>query len=418
MRAMYLGLLLAGVVAGAATAAESWLQFRGPGGQGVTSERGLPTHWSATDNIAWKTELPGPGTSSPILVGERIYLTAFSGFGVPGQEGSRDELVRHLVCLDRQDGKLLWKNEVPARLPEQERIRDDHGYASSTPVSDGERIYCFFGKSGVFAFDLAGKQQWQADVGDGLDRWGSAASLVLFENLLLVNASVESSSLVALDKQSGKEVWRARGIEQSWNTPVLGKTADGQTELLLAVGGKVLGFDPQTGKQLSSCETGNDWYMVPTTVVEEGVSYWIGGRSGGALAVRLGGRGEVTGSHRVWLGKNNSNVPSPLVHEGHMYWASDKSGLVYCVEAATGKTVYEQRLPRADQFYASPILGDGKIYYVARNGRTFVVAAAPEFELLATNELPDRSIFNACPVAADGRLLLRSDKFLYCIDEP
>jgi outer membrane protein assembly factor BamB len=184
--------------------------------------------------------------------------------------------------------------------------------------------------------------------------------------------------------------------------------------------GQVLGIDPKTGSQLWSCETRIPWYMVPSTVVEDGVSYWIGGRSGAAFAVKLGGKGDVSDSHRVWTGTTNSNVPSPLVHEGHMYWASDNQGIVYCAEAASGKIVYQERLPRADQFYASPILADGKIYYLTRSGKTFVVAASPNFKLLATNDLrsgDERGMFNACPVAADGRLLIRSDKYLYCIDE-
>jgi outer membrane protein assembly factor BamB len=408
------------VVASPLIAAESWLQFRGPGGQGITTEKGLPTSWSATENVAWKTPLPGPGTSSPILVGDKIYLTAYSGFNVPGQSGDMENLKRHLVCLDRKSGKLLWKNDIAAKLPEQEEIRDNHGYASSTPASDGQRIYCFFGKSGVYAFDLTGKQLWQADVGSTLHGWGSAASPVLHENLVLVNASVESSSLVALDKTSGKEVWRARGIRDSWNTPVVAKTADGKTELLVAVMGKVLGLDPKSGRELWSCETNIPWYMVPSTVVEDDVSFWIGGRSGSSFAVRLGGKGDVSDSHRVWTGTTNSNVPSPLVYQGHMYWASDNQGIVYCAEAETGKIVYQERLPRADQFYASPLLGDGKIYYLTRSGRTFVVAASPQFKLLATSDLrsdDERGMFNAAPIAADGRLLLRSDKYLYCIDE-
>jgi outer membrane protein assembly factor BamB len=243
---------------------------------------------------------------------------------------------------------------------------------------------------------------------------------VLHETLVLVNASVESSSLVALDKTSGKEVWRARGIRDSWNTPVVAKTADGKTELLVAVMGKVLGLDPTSGRELWSCETNIPWYMVPSTVVEDDVSFWIGGRSGSSFAVRLGGKGDVSDSHRVWTGTTNSNVPSPLVYQGHMYWASDNQGIVYCAEAETGKIVYQERLPRADQFYASPLLGDGKIYYLTRSGRTFVVAASPQFKLLATSDLrsdDERGMFNAAPIAADGRLLLRSDKYLYCIDE-
>jgi outer membrane protein assembly factor BamB len=419
---MRLGVVTLLVLFGAQTAvaAESWMQFRGPGGQGVSAETGLPTSWSSTSNIAWKTELPGAGTSSPILVGDKIYLTAYSGYNVPGESGDMGDLKRHLVCLERKSGKLLWTKDIAAKLPEQDRIRDEHGYASSTPVSDGKQIYCFFGKSGVFAFDLAGKQLWQADVGSGLNGWGSAASPVLFDDLVIVNASVESESLVALHKNSGKEAWRVRRINESWNTPVLGKTKDGKTELLLAKMGQVLGLDPKTGEQLWSCETKIPWYMVPSTVVEGGVSYWIGGRSGAAFAVRLGGRGDVSSTHRVWTGTTNSNVPSPLVHQGHMYWVSDSQGIMYCADAATGDIVYQERLPRANTLYSSPILADGKIYIVDRSGKTFVVAASPEFQLLGTNDLrsdDERSIFHAAPVVADGRLLIRSNKYLYCLDE-
>ncbi|MCI0361666.1 MAG: PQQ-like beta-propeller repeat protein [Planctomycetaceae bacterium] len=428
MRIVLLGLVLIFAVAGWLRAAESWMQFRGPGGQGVSAEKSLPTTWSATQNIAWKTPLPGPGTSSPILVGDKIYLTCYSGYNVPGQPGDMNDLKRHLVCLNRANGQLLWKNDVAASLPEQDRIRDDHGYASSTPASDGQAIYCFFGKSGAYAFDLAGKQKWHADLGDEIHDWGSAASPVLFENLLIVNASVESGTLYALEKATGKEVWQVEDVRESWNTPVLAKTAGGKTELLVAEMGQVLGIDPKTGTQLWSCETRIPWYMVPSTVVDGGVSYWIGGRSGAAFAIRLGGRGDVSDSHRVWTGTTNSNVPSPLVHGGHMYWANDNQGIVYCADSATGKIVYQERLPRADQVYASPILADGKIYYLTRSGKTFVVAASPEFKLLATNDLrsasggglrsgDERGMFNACPVVADGRLLIRSDKYLYCIDE-
>ena len=217
---------------------QDWSQFRGPA-QGVSAEKSLPASWSATEHVVWKTALPGPGTSSPILVGDKIFLTAYSGFNVPGEPGDMNALKRHLVCLDRKSGKLLWKKDVEAKLPEQPKIRDEHGYASSTPASDGKRIYCFFGKSGAKAFDLTGKELWTADVGDALHGWGSAASPVLYENTVLINASVESQSLVALDVATGKEVWRARGIKESWNTPVLAKT-----ELLLAIQGKILGLDP------------------------------------------------------------------------------------------------------------------------------------------------------------------------------
>jgi len=170
---------------------QDWSQFRGPT-QGVSAEKTLPTTWSATQNVVWKTALPGPGTSSPILVGDKIYLTAYSGFNVPGTPGDMNALKRHLVCLERKSGKLLWTKDVAAKLPEQEKIRDEHGYASSTPASDGKRIYCFFGKSGAKAFDLTGKELWTADVGDTLHGWGSAASPLLYENTVIINASVDS----------------------------------------------------------------------------------------------------------------------------------------------------------------------------------------------------------------------------------
>lgn len=399
-----------------ATAAD-WPQFRGSQGQGVSNEKGLPTTWSGAENVAWKVELPGAGTSSPIFVGDRIYLTAYSGFKVPGQGGgSMEGLKRHVLSLNRRDGKLLWNADIPSKLPEQETIRDDHGYASSTPVSDGELIYAFFGKAGVFALDLAGKIVWQADVGEGLNGWGSAASPILVGDHLIVNASVESQSLYALNKRTGKEVWRARGIKESWNTPIVVNPAEGKPELVVAIMGDVLGFDPATGEQLWNCKTDIAWYMVPSLVAEKDVVYCIGGRTGGGLAVRVGGRGDVTDTHRVWVGKKGSNVSSPCLHDGHLYWAHEQLGIVYCAELATGKIVYEERLPRAGQFYASPVLADGKIYYLTRSGKTFVVAAQPKFELLATNDFGERSTFNACPVVADGRLFVRSDKTLYCLD--
>jgi outer membrane protein assembly factor BamB len=406
------------LLASAPLAAADWPQFRGPDGQGVAADKQMPTQWSAERNVAWKIELPGAGTSSPIVVGDRMYLTCYSGYNVPGDDaGSMEKLVRHVIALNRQSGKLLWKTDHAAKLPEQDRIRDGHGYASSTLASDGERLYAFFGKSGVLALDLAGKTQWQADVGSGLNGWGSAASPVLHGNLVIINASVESDSVVALDKRTGREVWRAGGIKESWNTPILVQTPAGKTELVLAIQGKVLGLDPASGEQLWSCDTDIPWYMVPSLVAHEGVVYCIGGRGGGgALAVRTGGSGDVTDSHRLWHSNKGSNVSSPIYHQGHLYWAHESQGILYCADAKTGKVLYEERLSRPDQFYSSPVLADGKIYYVGRGGRTFVVAAQPKYELLANNEPLERSTFNACPIVADGRLLLRSDKALWCID--
>lgn len=397
--------------------AQDWSQFRGPGGLGVSPAKGLPLTWSAKENVVWKAELPGAGTSSPISVGSRVFLTCYSGYNVPRQpRGDMDKLKLHVVCLDRDSGKITWNKEVAPKLPEQATIRDEHGYATSTPVADGEQVYVFFGKSGVFAFDFTGKQLWQADVGSGLSGWGSAPSPVLHGDLVIVNASVESESLVALDKKTGKEKWRAKGIKESWNTPLIVTSKDGKTELVVAIFGKILAFDPATGEQLWNCDTDIGWYMVPSMVAHDGIVYCIGGRSGGSLAVRTGGKGDVTKTHRLWTGKKGSNVSSPVFHDGHIYWMHDNLGIAYCAEAKSGKIVYEERVEGGvGQVYASPVLADGKLYYVSRFSRTFVVAASPKYERLAVNDLGDASTFNASPAIAGNRLYLRSDRFLYCV---
>src|SRR5687767_5297954 len=180
-----------------------WPQFRGPGGQGVSSDVGLPVTFGEDEGVVWKVALPGPGTSSPVIVGPRVFITCYSGYNVPGEEGEQADLKLHLLCLNRGDGKELWRRDVKPKLPEQAKIREGHGYASSTPAADSERVYAFFGKSGVHAFDHSGKPLWQADVASELNGWGSAASPVLVGELLIVNASVESESVVALNRKRG-----------------------------------------------------------------------------------------------------------------------------------------------------------------------------------------------------------------------
>jgi len=428
---LLLSLSLAGWARGQATKGESksragtpkarqvddWPQFRGPGGLGTSDAKGLPLTWGPDQNVVWKQELSGPGSSSPIVAGERVFVTYYSGYGLRGQAaGDTNRLERRVVCFSLTNGKLLWQKAVPANLPESPTVRE-HGYAASTPASDGERLYVFFGKSGVFAFDLDGRQLWQADVGTQVHGWGSAASPVLYQDLVIINACVESESLIALNKRTGKEVWRTPGIKESWSTPQLVAVAGGKTELVVAIQGKLLGFDPESGQGLWSAATDIAWYMAPSLVARDGVVYCIGGRSGGGLAVRAGGRGDVTQSHRLWTGKKGSNVSSPVLHDGHLYWMHDNLGIAYCAEANTGKIVYEERLAGTGQVYASPVLANGKLYYVSRHSGTYVLAAKRRFEQLAHNDLDDRSIFDASPAVAGNRLLLRSDQFLYCIGQ-
>ena len=407
--------LLAGSAVAKATATE-WSRFRGPDGAGTAAGAKLPLTWNLNEHITWKTPLPGAGASSPIVSGDHIYLTAYTGYGVPGEAGDLSQLQRHLLALSRTDGKILWDKSIAAPLPEEQRIRD-HGYAASTPAADAAGVVVFFGKSGVVAFDHQGQQQWQSNVGQKTNGWGSSASPVFSQDLVIINASVESDSLVALNRKTGDEVWRAGGIKEAWNTPIL-VTANGRTEVVVATQGKILAFDSATGKPLWSCNTDITWYMAPSMVSHEGVIYAIGGRSGiTALAVRAGGSGDVTSSHRLWTIKEGSNVSSPVFVNGHLYFVSDSQGIAYCVEGATGKVVYEKRFERAGQFYASALLGSGRIYYLTRDGKTFVVDAQPEFKQLAKNDLSDRGVFDASPAVNGNQLLIRSDKFLYCVEE-
>lgn len=397
---------------------DDWPQFRGPQGQGISSARNLPVVWNKDKNLLWKAELPGAGSSSPIVVGGRVFVTCYSGYGVPGQQGGDiNQLRRHLICFDARSGNIRWRKDIPARLPESPSVRE-HGYAASTPACDGQRVYVFFGKSGVFAFDLDGKHLWTADVGDRHHGWGSAASPVVHRDLVLVNACVESETLLALDKRTGRVVWRVPGIKESWNTPLVTTDGQGKAELVVAIAGRLLAFDPESGTPLWHCDTDIKWYMVPSPVAEEGVVYSLGGRSGVAgLAVRTGGRGDVTRTRRLWTSNKGSNVSSPVVYRGHLFWVHESLGIAYCAEAKTGRILYEERLPGAGQLYASAVLADGKLYYVSRTGRTFVVKAGQQCELLAVNDLSDRSTFDASPAVSGNRIYVRSYRYLYCIGE-
>jgi outer membrane protein assembly factor BamB len=391
-----------------------WTQFRGPGGSGISAETGLPTTWSSKENIVWRTKLPGPGTSSPIVVGKRLYLTCYSGYGLEPGKGEMDNLMRHLVCIDRAKGEILWTKDFKPTLPESKYgpggNESQHGYSSSTPASDGKRLYVFFGKSGVYCLDLDGKEIWHTDVGTGTHGWGSSNSPVLYKDVVIVNAFIESGSLVALDKNTGKEAWRAKGIREAWNTPVLVDVREGGTELVLNESSAVIGFDPATGKELWRV-TGFGGYVCPSVVAHDGVVYVVRGE---ALAIKAGGRGDVTESNVLWRAKGFSSlVSSPVYHDGLLYWPGNGA---QCLDAATGKEVYRGKLSQGGSFYASPVVADGKIYFVTRSGGTYVLAAGKTFKELAHNKFEDdNSRTNASPIVSDSSLLLRTDQYLVSI---
>ena len=394
-----------------ALGAQDWPQFRGPGGLGISPAKNLPLTWSETKNVAWKTALPGYGSSSPIALNGKLYVTCYSEYGIEKNQGTMDDLTLHLISLDGKTGKILWDKQIEPTLPESKAVRD-HGYAAATPITDGKHLYVFFGKSGVFKFDLDGKQIWRTSVGTKTHSWGSGTSPVLVENMVIVNASVESGSLVALDKETGQELWRAEGMNRSWNTPHLVKTDDGKNELAVTVKNWILAFDPKTGKELWRCAAIPD-YICPSIVSHDGILYALGGRTSKTVAVRSGGRGDVTGTHKLWQADVGANVCSPVVHEGHLYWVSDRTQAAYCLSLADGSVKYSERLRM--QPYASALLADGRLYVVTRNDGTLVLAAQPQFKQLAHNKLDDRSTFNASAIVCNGTLILRSDENLYAI---
>jgi len=400
-----------------------WSRFRGPNGSAVSDAQGVPTTWSDTANVAWKTELPGPGSSSPIIVGDRVFVTCYSGYGISrNKPGELKDLQRHLVCVSLKDGKILWDKSVASKSPEDRfsGFLQDHGYATSTPASDGERVFVFFGKSGVLAFDLEGKELWQTPVGTGsaFNNWGSGSSPILYRDTVIVNAAAESKSLIALDKKTGKEAWRsdADSIHGSWATPVLVEAPNGKTELVLNAPFEMWGFDPDNGDFLWFAEGVQDSTICGSLVARDGIVYAIGGRSGSAVAVKAGGRDDVSKSHVVWKKSLRSYVPSPVLAGDHILSVNNDGGILTGLSTKTGEQTFQQRLSNAGSVYASPIVIDGKIYVVTRRSGTFVVGiSGSRANVLAENTFADETDFNASPAVADGRLLLRSNHALYCV---
>ncbi|QGQ22814.1 PQQ-binding-like beta-propeller repeat protein [Gimesia benthica] len=399
--------------------AADWSQFRGPSGNGVSESTGLPTEWSAEKNILWKTKLPGHGSSSPVLFGDQIFLTAYTDYGLTAEDdGNPADLRLHVISINREDGKIMWDQSV-APLNQVQKITKrivDHGYASGTPACDETGVYAFFGTSGVVAYDLKGNLKWQADVGNKTAGFGSASSPILYKDFVIINASIESETVYALEKATGKVAWKAENIVRAWTTPSIVDVPGGKQELVVNQKNQILGFDPDTGKQLWTCEGIQD-YVVPVVVQNEGILYCLGGRSNRSIAVRPGGRGDVTKTHKLWEVNVGANVTSPVFHEGHLYWASDR-GIAFCLNAKNGEVVYKNRLPTKSRLYASIVLADDKLYVTTRDNGVVVLKAVPEYVELARNEIKsDEDLFNASPAVSEGSIYLRTNGYLYRIAE-
>lgn len=402
------------------THATDWPSFRGPTGDGVTPDTTIPLTWSEKENLVWRTDLPGPGSSSPIVSGDRVFLTCYSGYGTDIKDpGDISKLTRHAICLSRRDGKILWQQEIKSEHPNKPytgQYITMHGYASSSPVTDGAGVFFFFANEGVHAFTVDGRKVWDVNVGEKAHDWGVGSSPILYGDLVIINAAHESNQLIALERRTGKEVWSVKDFPASWNTPTLIKSAEGREELILNASGKLRAFDPKTGKELWFCQSIKAAELCPSIVAHDGVIYVLGHPGGKSQAVRAGGSGDVTATHILWQAEKGSNVGSPVYHNGHLYFVNDSRGNALCLDAKTGSVVYENRMSQSrDRWYASPILSGDRIYYVSRTSGTIVLAAKPEFEILATNVIAnDSNVFNGSPAVADGQIFLRSDKYAYC----
>ena len=416
-----------------------WTRFLGTGGRATVERVNVPLEWNAKTNIQWKTALPGPGSSSPIVVGDRVFLTCYTGYGVKPvvdikksdkTAGDINKLTRHLLCIDRKSGDIVWRKSIDNKSVKNEDPFKGyityHGYATNTPISDGKWVFAFFGKAGLIAFDLEGNEKWRRTFEGKPNkmRWGSAASPIFHGNNLIVNAIDECGKILSIDKTSGDIKWEFDAeTRMAYSTPAL-IVANKKTELIVAAPNRVYGVDPETGKKNWFAKTTLDNEVNASIIVDGETAYIYGGYQGvGSLAVRAGGSGDVTDSHVLWTSRDTSYVSTPILKDNHLYWIN-KSGIAFCVDAKSGKQKYRKRVPgfssaRGVKMFASMVLlGDNIVSVSRKNGTTIWKANKNEFELVRQNVIEsDESSFNGTPTIVNNQLFLRSNKYLYCISE-
>jgi outer membrane protein assembly factor BamB len=384
--------------------AKYWSRWRGPSGQGLVTGSGYPDRWSATENVLWKKAVPGSGNSSPVVWGDRIFLTtAYDG-------GTR----LSVLAFQRSTGSQVWESFAPGGRGEFTHRKN--GHASATPVTDGERIYVSFGSRGLVAFDMAGKQLWHQDLGPIDNYWGTAGSPLLYKDRVILYQDGRSSSFVAaFDARTGKQVWRTnRDASVGWGTPIAIRAGD-HDEIIVHSQNRVQAYNPDTGREIWRCN-GSLFEVIPTPVVGYGMLFCSSGRAGPTLAIRPGGQGDVTNTHLVWSSPRGSPfVPSPILYGEHLYMVNDMASVVTSFEAATGKTMWQGRLGVAQRegFSASPVAFDGKVFFTNDDGETFVLRAGAKFELLHVNSMGERTL--ASPALVDGRWYIRTERNLVAI---
>ncbi len=418
---------------------ENWAQFRGPGARGVSDSDGLPVHWSSSENVLWKRNLEGRGWSSPIVWGERVFLTTVinegeteppkKGLYFGGNRPAIPQTVHRWVvsCHDLKTGDLLWE-KVAHEGPPTSPIHVKSSYASETPVTDGERVYAYFGNVGIFCYDMQGKDVWSKKLPTVKMRygWGTAASPVLHgDRLYIVNDNDDASWLAAYDKRTGTEVWKIERNEKSnWATPYIWEN-ELRTEIVTPGTGKVrsYGLDGELLYEFGGMSS----ITIATPYANDGLLYVSSGyvldKKKPLFAIRPGAKGDIslakeetTNDYVAWCQKQAGPYnPSTILYQGLVYVLLDR-GMLTCYDALTGEPVYgRKRLPRGQGFTSSPWAYGGRVYCLNEDGVTFVVKAGPEFELLHTNHLDVDDMCMATPALAGDKLLIRTSSRLYCL---
>ncbi|MSR31078.1 MAG: serine/threonine protein kinase [Gemmataceae bacterium] len=395
--------------------AEDWPAWRGPTGEGISKETNLPSRWSRDENIRFRTAIPGRGHSSPIIHGDRILLTTCS-------EGKNE---RRLLCLDRVSGKILWDKLVLSSPLEKKH--SENSFSSATPATDGKSIWLTFmdfPEVRLYSFDMEGKKQWEKNPGKLLSRHGFCSSPVLHKNLVILNCDQDADGfLVAVDKATGKEIWRVDrpNKTRSYCTPVLIRDPKDPsiTQLVLSGSKCVTGYDASNGKLLWIIDGPTEQYVASLVFEKNLLFLTTGFPEYHLMGIDPRGRGNVTKTHVAWHiphkengPKGASYVPSPLAHDGHFFVVSDV-GYLGCVESLTGKRLWLEKLGR--KHHASPVYGDGKFYIPDDEGVTWVIRAGNKFEVLAKNPLGEMCY--ASPAISQGEIFMRTWDALYCISE-
>jgi outer membrane protein assembly factor BamB len=399
-----LALFAAGVLlAPGGSPAEDWPSWRGPGGIGVSGEKDLPAVWNASQNVRWKISLQGAGVSTPVVVGDRVFLTA--------SDGRRNDRL-HIYCYHRADGRTLWHTRLFGSAPTD--MYAPGGMAVPTPASDGKQLYALFGTGDLVCLDFTGKPMWirslAEEYGAFRNRWGMGASPLLAGDLLVIQVDHWGQSyLLGVDSKTGANRWKtARDAAVNWSSPIA-VAVKGQTQVIVLGTTQAKGYDPKDGKELWTA-SGTHFQCIPSPVVSGDLLLAASGE--GTLAVRLdGARGDLTGSHVAWKSKRGSPyVPSPVAYDGFLYLVDDK-GWATCLKAADGKQVWKERLGKT--FQASLVAGAGKVYYTSVEGQVIVAKAGPRFTILAKNDLGETLV--ASPAISNGQVFIRGQKHLFCI---